>query len=290
VKLRSPDDQISVFCQRSNASLPCLRQGPNTILLATRETTGTAELSAEWTKPEPDSILPRAAAKLAATAPIFEVTAQPAADLLWWQIAPTADFAFVGPNFEAVTAFNSRVAFDPLTATFFNPDIGYFFRVKVRAAGVWSEWSEALEFRVEKPPRPAPVQATVASSRLRLTWPDAGEGAEYQVFGSNRRDFLPEPFAEEEIVKLRNQGIKETRPNENLVATVTKAEIELEPTFHFYRVLTRRAGVLSTPGDLIITPAALTGKLSPALILQDRWQRVNGQDEHLATEMPLPAP
>ncbi len=288
VKVASGSDRISVFCQRSSSSLPRLHKGRNVVQLAADGTTGTAELAIEWNAPEPGIVVPRVEATLQSAAPTFAIAAEPAPDLLWWQISSSADFGFVAPNFDAVAPFTASLGFDLLTATFFNPDTSYFLRLKVRAQGVWSEWSAPLEFRVEKPPRPAPVQATVAGSRLRLTWPDADDGAEYQVFGSNRRDFLPEPFAAEEVVRLRNAGIEETRPNKNLVATVTRPEVELEPAFRFYRVVTRRTGVFSVPGDLIIAPAALADTLPPALILQDRWQRVNGQDEHRATEMPLP--
>ena len=72
---------------------------------------------------------------------------------------------------------------------------------------------------------------------------------------------------------VRNQAIEESRPNKNLVTVVKKPEIELEPGFRFYRVITRRAGLLSVRGDLIMTPEALAAKLPPALVLQDRWRR-----------------
>lgn len=288
VKVAGGSDRVSVFCQRSSGSLPRLHKGRNIVQLAAAGTTGTAELAVEWSAPEPGLVVPRVQATRQSAAPTFAIAAEPAPDLLWWQISSSAEFGFVAPNFDAVAPFTASLGFDPLTATFFNPDTSYFLRLKVRAQGVWSEWSAPLEFRVEKPPRPAPVLAAVEGSRLRLTWPDAGDGAEYRVFGGNRRDFLPQPFAAEEIVGLRNAGIEKTRPNKNLIAMVTRPEVELEPAFRFYRVVTCRAGVLSVPGDLIVTPAALADTLPPALILQDRWQRVNGQDEHRATEMPVP--
>ena len=53
--------------------------------------------------------------------------------------------------------------------------------------------------------------------------------------------------------------------------------------------------MLSVPGDLVTTPASLAAKLPPAMVLQDRWQRVSDPknpnsetDQHLATEIPLP--
>jgi len=286
-KFRTFDDQISVYCQRANASLPRLRRTHNKLLLGAEDSGGTAQLVAEWEPSPPDVVVPVVAAALADAAPTFHFQPTPAADLLWWQISATKDFAFVPPNFDAVMPVAEKLALDPLTATFVNPGEPYFLRVKARRAGVWGEWSAPVEFWVDKPARPAPVQTTVNTGRLHLRWPGAGEGCEYLVFGSNRLDFVPEPFAAEEIVAMRDRGIEQSRPNKNLVATVTKPEIELDPTFRFYRVMTRRDGVLSVPGDLIVTPPALAAKLPPALVLQDRWRRVGETDEHVATEMPL---
>ena len=286
IQARAPTDRISVYCQRSRTSLPLPGKGRNSVLLAAGDPRGTAALTVDWEKPAGFTV-PVTVAVPEDASPVFRIRTEPAADLLWWQISTTDDFAFVPPNFNAVIASTDTLRFDPLTATFFQPNQPYLLRVKARRDGVWGEWSAPLSFRVEKPARPAPGTATVAGAKLRLSWPDAGAGAEYLVFGSNRLDFVPEPFAENEIVALRGQDVTQRRPNKNLVATVAKPEIELDPAFRFYRVIARRAGVLSVPGDLIPTPAALAAKLPPSAVLQDRWRRVDGTDEHLATEMPL---
>ena len=88
------------------------------------------------------------------------------------------------------------------------------------------------------------TRATAAGARLRLSWPDAGDGAEYLVFGGNRFDFVPEPFAEDEIVALRGPAITLRRPNKNLVATTAQPRIELDPAFRFYRVIAPRRSAL----------------------------------------------
>lgn len=283
---RAPTDRISVYCQRSRVSLPVPGKGRNSVLLAAADPRGTATLAVDWEKPA-DPAVPTAVVAQADAAPTFRIRTEPAADLLWWQISTTDDFAFVPPNFDAVIAAADTLSFDPLTATFFHPGQPYLLRVKARRDGIWGEWSAPLAFRVEKPARPAPATATAAGAKLRLSWPDAGTGAEYLVFGGNRLDFVPEPYAEDEIVALRGQDVTQRRPNKNLVATVAKPEIELDPAFRFYRVIARRAGVLSVPGDLIATPPALAARLPSAIVLQDRWRRVDETDEHLATEMPL---
>jgi hypothetical protein len=283
---RAFTDHISVYCQRTRSSLPFLSKGRNAVLLAAAESQGAAKLEVEWEKPA-DVIVPVATPELVNATPTFRIQTQPDADRLWWQISATEDFAYVPPNFDAVIYTVKELTFDPLTATFFNPAQSYYLRVKACREGVWGEWSLPFAFRVEKPARPAPATVSEVSNRLRLSWADAGAGTEYLVFGSNRLDFVPEPFAAEEIVKMREQKVEQSRPNQNLVAVVSKPEADLEPAFRFYRVIARRGGVLSLPGDLITTPAALAAKLPPALVLQVRWRRVADSDEYLATEMPL---
>ena len=259
---RAATDRISVYCQRSRASLPLPGKGRNSALLAAADPRGAATLEVEWEKPAALA-MPNVVAELTDAAPTFRIRADAGVDALWWQISATDDFAFVPPNFDAVIAPTETLRFDLRTATFFNPGEPYFLRIKARRDGVWGEWSAPLAFQVEKPARPAPVTATVAAGKLRLAWPDAGAGAEYLVFGSNRRDFLPEPFADEEIVAMREQTVELVRPNKNLIAVVAEPHIELEPTARFYRVIARRAGVLSVPGDLIVTPPALAASLPP---------------------------
>jgi hypothetical protein len=295
VRFRSPSDQISVYCQRARATMPMLRKGRNAVRLATADSKGMATLVVDWQRAPKEIALPTVTAALVDGIPTFTVKGADRTDLVWWQVSSDKSFEFVPPNFDTVAPTTDRIVFDPLTATFLSPGHPYFLRIKGRRSGIWGEWSAPLEFRIPKPTRPAPVQASVIGNRLRLTWPSGGDGCEYLVFGSNRLDFLPELFAADEIVRMRNQGIEETRPNKNLVATVEKPEIELEPAFRFYRVITRRGEMLSVPGDLIVTPAALAASLPPAMVLQDRWRRVPDPnrpeaqiDEHFATELPLP--
>ena len=230
-----------------------------------------------------------------AGAPEFKIQADAGVDRIWWQIATDEEFASIAPNFDCLTAPAEKLAFDPLTATFFNADQPYFVRLKARRDGVWGKWTPPLSFTVAKPARPAPVSSTAVRGKLRLTWPGAGSSAEYLVFGSNRRDFLPEVFSTEEIVTMREQGIEQTRPNKNLIATVATPEIEFTPGFQFYRIITRREEALSVPSEIIVTPRELASSLPAPTILQTRWSRVpdsaatNGyRDIHVTAETPLP--
>ena len=117
---RAPTDRISVYCQRSRASLPVPGKGRNSVLLAAADARGTATLAVDWEKPASLAV-PTAVAAQADAAPTFRIRTDPAADLLWWQISTTEDFAFVPPNFDAVITATDTLRFDPLTATFFNP-------------------------------------------------------------------------------------------------------------------------------------------------------------------------
>ena len=133
VKPHASDDRISIFCQRSRASLPLLLKGKNTVLLQAGDKRGTATLAAEIDAPE-KVIVPAATATAipAAGGPEFSIQAESGADLIWWQIAASADFTFIPPNFDAVAPIADKLTFDPLTATFFNPGQPYFLRVKAR--------------------------------------------------------------------------------------------------------------------------------------------------------------
>jgi hypothetical protein len=287
IPTQSRDDRVSVVCQRSRVSMPLPYKGRNIIALAATNPAGAATLNVMWEPLKAVTLRPPTA-EIATSAPTFRINTDSGAEALWWQISAADDFAFVPPNFDAVIAPTGTLRFDLRTATFFDPAQPYFLRVKSRRDGAWSAWSAPLRFTVEKPARPAPVKATVADGRLRLAWPSAGEGAEYLVFASDRLDFIPEVFADEEIVAMREQTVELVRPNKNQIAAVTESHIEMEPTARYYRIIARRAGALSVPSELIATPSALAGKLPPAKVLQTRWRTVEGADEYTATEQPLP--
>lgn len=292
---RSAEDRVSVFCQRSRVSFPVFRKGENTAVLHADRPDGAALLEVEIERPA-GLTAPSVAVQTATRdgQPEFVIVPDREVDRLWWQVATDREFANLCPNFDNVLAPVPKLAFDPLTATFFQPGQDYYLRMKARRDGVWGEWTAPLKFRVEKPARPSPVSVSVVGGRLRLDWPASGDGAEYLLFGSNRRDFLPEPFAAEEIVALRDQRVEKTRPNRNLAAVLAKPTVEITPAFRFYRIIARRGPALSVPSEIIITPAALAATLPPPAVLQTRWTRIpdaaapNGyRDSHVTTETNL---
>jgi hypothetical protein len=288
---KAETDKVSVVMQCSQVALPLLSKGDNTVLLDAER--GKAHV-VYYYDPLPGAILPSVAAVPVEKGgrfkgpPSFTIASRPAADRIWWQISSGRDFAFVPPNFNAVVPATPTLKFDGFTETFFSPGRSYFLRLKAHSGGIWSEWSPPVEFRVDKPAQPGePRFAAVPGGGVRLSW--VGVAEEYLVFGSNRADFVPENLAGEEIVAMEHAKVTEKRPNRNLVATVKGPEIELQVLHRFYRVIARKGGVFSVPGDLWKLPEPFAAKLPPALVLQVRASKQDGKDVYRAREEKLPA-
>lgn len=291
IPVKDEGDQVSVFSQCSQVSLPLLSRGDNTLLLDSGK--GEARFTMEY-DPQPKTVIPDAMLTAREAAgegtPAFAIVANPTAEELWWQVSEMRDFGFVAPSLEGVVPFAVHLRFDPLTDTFLSPGRTYFIRAKVKLGNVWGRWSEPLEFRVTKPRQPTGLKfSEPRSGRVRLTWDSGAKDAEFLVFGSNRIDFVPEVFAGEEIVALNHLTATEQRPNKNLIATVKAHEVEFAPEHRFYRVIARRHDVLSVPSGLARIPDEMAGKLPPAMVLQTRATKAGRKDVYRAKEMPLGA-
>lgn len=289
VEVKSPDDKISVFSQCSQIALPLLSRGDNSVVLDAKK--GAARVSVVYAEPKkvvlPDvTVTPRPAAE---GSPGFAIVSRPAGDRIWWQVATGRDFAFVAPSLEGVIPFARDFRFEPLSDTFLTPGRSYFIRAKGCAAGVWSRWSEPAEFRVTKPKQPGGMKFEDAGAgRVRLTWSSGAKNAEFLVFASNRIDFMPEIYADEEVVALDHLKVTEKRANRNLLAIVKEESFEFVPAHRFYRVIARRGEALSVPGELVRLPDAMAAKLPPATVLQTRAGKADGKDRYRAKEEPLP--
>jgi hypothetical protein len=303
IKPKAKDGAISVFCQRSRVSFPRIHKGTTQLAIDAKDSRGEATIEVEVERvPDPPCAVPEVKRRQdRGPLPEFEIGTEPEVDRLWWQVATSAEFDFVPPNFDAICAPAKSLVFDRLTATFFNRDQTYFLRVKARKKGtqtpgrIWGEWSSPVEFQVNMPLRPSAVIAEMLpQGKLHLSWPPASPECEYLVFGSQRLDFVPEIYAKEEIVAMRNGRVEQTRPNKNLVAVLTEAKFESIPEYRYLRIVARKDGALSAPSDLITVPAAIAGTLPPATVLQDRWKRVPDPkapnslvDLYLSSELPL---
>jgi hypothetical protein len=279
-----------VFCQRSAVSFPQLRTGSNTFLLDAPEGNARLEMVLEPFR----MAHPAPSARFAGgEVPVFNIDPGAGTESVWWQISEDPSFHWIIPNFDRVESDRTKVELDALSATFFREKMPYYFRVRRRVSGLWTEWSASVEFTVSLPTRPSPVKVE-SGRQLILSWPDAGPDAEYLVYGSQRLDFIPEHYASEEVVRMRNRKVEELRPNKNLVAVVRQPRIELDAKHPFYRVVTRVGRRHSVPSELVWTPAVYSKQVSPATVLQTRWKKVsdpnhkNGYwDEHLSSELPL---
>ncbi|MDB6172718.1 MAG: hypothetical protein JWL59_2029 [Chthoniobacteraceae bacterium] len=305
IKPKPDAGPISVYCQRSRVSFPRIHKGTTQLAIDAKDPRGEATISVEFERfHDPIGLAPKIQRREGAgPLPEFEIDHEPDVNRHWWQVATSADFRFVIPNFDSVSAPIKNLVFDPLTATFFNRGETYFLRVKARRkgtegrGGTWGEWSSPVEFRVDVPMRPTPVVVeALPQGNLRLSWPKGEPATEYLVFGSHRLDFVPEVYATEEIVALRNGQLEQSRPNKNLVAVVSEAKFETIPEYRFYRVIARKNGALSPPSDLAAVPVSIAGNLPPAIVLQARWKRLpdpkakNGYvDLYISSELPLPA-
>lgn len=288
IPVKSDDDELAIFSQCSRLALPMLTRGDSIVKLDAKD--GAARVTVNYDPGknlQPPSARLSARAPLFTSAPVFTVEAPAKADRLWWQISATRDFAFVAPSLEGVMPASRELRVDPLTETFLNPATPYFARIKVRQEGLWSEWSEAAEFRVAKP-GPA-TEATFESAGggfVRLSWKGSAK-AEFLIFGSNRRDFVPELFSDTEIAAMDHTKVTKTRENKNLIATVQMPEHEFAPQHRFFRIIARSGGIYSVPGPLLTLSPELAKDLPPPTVLQVRASKQGTKDVYRATEEQL---
>jgi hypothetical protein len=289
VEVKSASDKISVFAQCSRNALPLPPRGESVLTLDAER--GEARVAVHYDAVEKISLPVVKLTALSATftgTPAFTMAVPNGAERVWWQIATSRDFAFVAPSLDGITPWAPELRLDPITDTFLTPGRAYFLRVKAANADGWGEWSDTVEFRVEKPAQPAePRWVKLADGRTRLAWRGA-PGIEYLVFASNRIDFVPEVFSPDEIVSLDHKTVAARRDNKNLVATTTAPVFDFEPKHHFYRVIARRGGTLSVPGPLVRLPVEVAAGLPPAMALQTRVSKDAGREIYRAREEKLP--
>jgi hypothetical protein len=283
-------DQISTFSQCSRLALPLLHRGDNTVKLVSQS--GAARVAVHYDPAKnlrPPSAKASARNPLPPGPPVFSITATPRTDRLWWQVSDTRDFAFVAPSLEGVIPVAKEFRFDPLTDTFLSPKRLYYLRIKARSEGVWGEWSESFEFRVSKSPTPFDLRfEKLDGDRVRLSWIAPANDSEFLIYSSNRRDFVPDLFAEDEIVAMDHTKVTERRANKNLLATTKELQHEFTPAHRFYRIISRKNGAYSVPTPLFELPADLAATLPPATILQTRATKQGAKDIYRTKEEPLP--
>lgn len=290
IPVKTAEDKISIFSQCSQVALPQLHRGDNMVQLDARE--GKARVSVHF---EPVKNLQLPSVKVASKTakftepPSFSISSSPRAESIWWQISTQRDFSFVAPSLEGVIPASNDLRFDALTDTFLSAGLPYFVRMKSRAGGVWSEWSEPAEFRVAKPTAPTNFKfESSGGGHVSLTWKAPNKGAQYIIFGSNRRDFMPDIFADTEIVEMDSLKVTKDRVNKNKVGETNTTELDFMPQHRFYRIVAKGGNALSVPSALIELPAEFSKNLPPATILQIRTGKEGTRELYRAKEMELP--
>jgi hypothetical protein len=298
VPVASEWDRISVWMQRSQVSFPALHARVNRV---TAQTDAVAAATVRFIYTA-DKLPPQPAAPNVVWSdhhPEFALAAEAGCDRVWWQIAGDPQFRFVPPCFDQIEQMETArevggearagVTLDALAKSFLNNETGYYFRAKTVRKGVWSEWSAPREFRVQKPAPPQELSAsTLSDGRIRLQW--KGTGDEFAVFASNRLDFLPDLYAEEQITSMRGLEVKAKRPNHNRVAVVKETVLEFTPAGRYVRVIARDGEKWSTPSALFTLPEKLCKDLPPPVVFQVRWTRDEGADPpdiYIGEERPL---
>jgi len=136
----------------------------------------------------------------------------------------------------------------------------------------------------------------VSDDQIRLSWDakNLGEVA-YMIFGSDRKDFVPDVYSACQITKMKDKKTTATEPNENYVVSTRATHITLPYEFYFYRIVARLGNALSTPSALVNALDRLgktSSKNTPALILQQRARggKGRGGPGYWAEVMALPDP
>lgn len=164
--------------------------------------------------------------------PCFVLTTSPC-DLIHWQI--TSDNNFIISNLDQICPFSKLIELDPISQTFINPHQNYFLKVKICQNGLWSNWSEPLSFVCTKPVQVHSVVFEKKDDRYFISW--EGDASEYFLYGSNALDFVPPIYAHMEVPYLK--------------LTTSEKQIEIDPTYAYYRIIPCHNGKYGIPSEII---------------------------------------
>lgn len=171
---------------------------------------------------------------------------------LHWQISPVSDFSLIIPNLEGVQTADSPVVLDPISETFFNPGVTYFFRYQTSDNASEETWSDPISFSVLRPGRVANVTfEKIDHDRFELSWNAKEKNVRYWIFASNALDFIPSVYGAVQINAATPGTILAEEPNNNHIATTTDPRIIVDGSYAYYRIIAERDGAFSVPSDLI---------------------------------------
>lgn len=282
-----PGDSATLICQVTRMAMPTLRAGENDLRSEAAAALGIEfqidPAAAERKEVDPPTV--QADAIFENHIPAFQVDGP--AERIWWQVSDDIDFQTVPPNFDTVADFTPEIRIrSRLDRTFLSADRKHYFRAKIRQSGVWSDWSHPVTFTTGKPAQPSIIGVLVADAQLaEVSFEKQGVGM--RVYGSNRLDFLPQLYADVEPIRIENNRIVESRPNNNFLIEVDgNRGFAIVPLRRFYRIIAELGGAYSVPSALAKLPVG--ANVPAAVVLQNRHLKPDGAltGRDLATEQP----
>ncbi len=174
-----------------------------------------------------------------------------------WQISPKpfeeGEFHPLTPNFESIQGYTSEVILDSFTATFFNSDQTYYFRVKAKDSTGWTRWSEPFAFQIDKPAQVREVSFRhEENGDYVISWESENSpDTRYHIFASNSLDFIPTPYFDQHVLKMDEEQIIEAEPNGNLLFITDNTQIKIGTQYAFYRIVAEKNGVFSVPSPIV---------------------------------------
>lgn len=170
--------------------------------------------------------------------PSFETVYDEVPEKIGWQISNDRNFDILISNLQGIQT-DLTITLDVLTQTFLNPNETYYARVRGYQNETWSEWSEILEFTVNKPKQiQNPQFKKIAKGEYEIHWDEfATEDSNYLIFASNALDFVPSIYTPDQL--------------DNLIAITAETSIKIGIEYPFYRIIAEKNGQYSVPSPII---------------------------------------
>ncbi len=283
-------DRATVVAHAAVRSLPDPLRGRNRFSIPA----GPATLTLHWS-PDPEAGPPEVAVEAGdrfAYRPIeFGVRSPRELETVWWQMSEYRDFHFVPPNWDSVVPYAARFELDPVSASLLTSGTAYYLRARGFDGRLWSDWSAVHELTVVVPPAPAQVALTETGGVHCLSWAGEADGeTRFLVFGSNRRDFLPEIFGPLEVTEMRQLEIWKSRANRNLLGTTRQLEFAVESPRRYYRIVAFKDRSYSVPSALMHARTGPAGRVLQTRLVAEPADNEEGYvSRYLALEAAVPA-
>ncbi|MCK5707869.1 MAG: hypothetical protein KAI43_09465 [Candidatus Aureabacteria bacterium] len=174
-------------------------------------------------------------------------------DKIWWQISRDKDFVRILTNLDKVEKYRRRIKLSEIDNTFISNNKEYYFRVKAKKNGIWSNWSETFKFTVKKPSPVRNISVLRKDDKTFLKWnSEKNNNDEYVIFGSSNMDILPCIYSRNILNKIiqYDKIVSKISSNNNYVGK-TKDNIYEVSENKYYMIITKCKGQYSVPSDII---------------------------------------